>query len=159
MNNTTQSQLNSDITSEERLLALLSHLSIFLGGIILPFIIWITQKDKSKFIRFHSLQSIFFQLSMIVILLIFIIIAVIIMVVSGIGFAGSEGESAGFSIGIIIGMIILYGGIFIIIFGGIVYSVYLSIKSYNGDLIKIPIIGNNIYSRVYGQQDIQLNRS
>ncbi|MCY7362824.1 MAG: DUF4870 domain-containing protein, partial [Ignavibacteria bacterium] len=64
----------TEVASDEKLLAMLSHLSVLLGGILLPFIIWITQKDKSKFVRFHSLQAIFFQLSLAAIIVIFVIV-------------------------------------------------------------------------------------
>ena len=70
-------------TSDERLLALLSHLSVFMGGIILPLIIWATQKDKSKFVRFHSLQAIFYQLALAGIIILFVIVLVIILFASG----------------------------------------------------------------------------
>ncbi len=77
-------------TSDERLLAMLSHLSIFLGGIILPIILWATQKDKSKFVRFHSLQAIFYHLAFAVIIIVFVFVMVFVLIVSGIGLSGFQ---------------------------------------------------------------------
>ncbi|HMS64583.1 MAG TPA: DUF4870 domain-containing protein [Ignavibacteria bacterium] len=142
-------------TSDEKLLALLSHLSMFMGGIILPLIIWATQKEKSKFVRFHSLQAIFYQLSLAGIIILFVFIFLIIMLVSGIGLGaltdGQSGSGKEMPTFFIILMVILYGGIFILTIGGIGYSVYVALKSYKGELIRIPFIGNIIYQKVYGQ--------
>ena len=55
-------------TQNERFLAALSHLSILiprLGFIdlsfIVPFIIWVTQKDKSQYLAFQSFQAFTYQ--------------------------------------------------------------------------------------------------
>lgn len=145
-----------DVTSDEKLLAMLSHLSIFLGGIILPIIIWATQKDKSKFVRFHSLQAIFYHLSYAVIIILFVILMVIVLLICGVGLGiftnthyprGNGGPPAIF----FIMLILFYGGIFLLAFAGIGYAIYLAIKSYQGYLIRIPIIGNIIYKKVYEQ--------
>lgn len=151
MDNNTGTTL-SEPTSDERLLAMLSHLSIFLGGIILPIILWATQKEKSKFVRFHSLQAIFYHLAFAVIIILFVFLMVLILLVSGIGFAGfaNSGNGGEMPVFMIITMVVLYGGIFLIAFSGIGYAIYLAVKSYQGKLIKIPVIGNYVYKKVYG---------
>ena len=60
--------MNTDIpTQDERIMAALSHLSAILPmwGIIAPIIIWATQREKSAYVRFQSLQALAFQLSII----------------------------------------------------------------------------------------------
>jgi uncharacterized membrane protein len=47
-------------------------------------------------------------------------------------------------------MILLYGSIFVFIFGFMGYSVYMGIKAYQGELVKYPVIGKIIYRKVYG---------
>lgn len=142
-------------SGDERLLAMLSHLSVFMGGIILPIIIWATQKDKSRFVKFHSLQAIFLQLVLVAIVIIIVIILVIIMLIAGAGsdIFGSHhhGGQQDMPPVLIFLLIATYSGIFLIILSGIIYSVYLALKSYNGFLIKIPVIGNMIYKKVYEQ--------
>lgn len=142
-------------TSDERLLALLSHLSVFMGGIILPLIIWATQKDKSKFVRFHSLQAIFYQLALAGIIILFVIVLVIILFASGIGLGAMENAGAGGGKDLpaffIVLMIIFYAGIFLMVIAGMAYSIYVALKSYKGELIRIPVIGNIIFQKVYGQ--------
>ncbi len=51
------------IKREERIFAALSHISIlFSPGILVPVYIWATQKEKSRYVAFQSLQAIAFQL-------------------------------------------------------------------------------------------------
>lgn len=139
-------------TSDEKLLALLSHLSLFLGGIILPIIIWATQKDKSKFVRFHSLQSIFFHLS-IAAIVIFVVILFLIIIMAGIGLSNLDKMDNMDSMPplFLFLMIVFYGGLILFILAVFGYSIYLAVKSYNGELIRIPVIGNIIYKKVYEQ--------
>lgn len=51
-------------SQDERLLAAAAHGSALLPlvGIIVPLNIWITQREWSKFVRFHALQALAFQL-------------------------------------------------------------------------------------------------
>jgi len=143
-------QSSGELRSEEKILGLFAHLSLFLGGIVIPIIFWATQKDKSKFVTFHSLQALWFHL----IYIVFIIAFVLVMVIGGLGFgfisAGTMGKHIGLGPGFAIIMIIFYAVLFIIIFGVIAYAIYMGIKAYHGGLNKYPIIGNIIYKKVYG---------
>lgn len=63
----------TDTTSDERLWAMLAHLAGLLGylgaGIgqyIVPLVIYLVYKDKSKFVAFHAIQSLYFQLLLLV---------------------------------------------------------------------------------------------
>ena len=49
---------------DERILAAMAHGAILIPiyGIIIPAIIWITQKDKSRYVSFQSLQALVFHL-------------------------------------------------------------------------------------------------
>jgi uncharacterized Tic20 family protein len=53
---------------DARVMAALSHASALLPmmGVIAPIIIWVTQKEKSQYVAFQSLQALTYQLSMIV---------------------------------------------------------------------------------------------
>ena len=143
-----------NLTSEERLMAMLSHLSLLFGGIVLPIILWATQKDRSRFIRYHALQSIFFQLAYIVILVFLICVFALLAIFLGLGFglitATSTSGSGELSIALILFIVLFYGLIFVSAFGAMGYEIYLAIKSYHGAYTKIPIIGNIIYKKVYG---------
>ncbi len=141
-----------DLTSDEKMLAMLAHLSIVLGGIILAIILWATQKDKSKFVRFNSLQAIFYHIAYAVIIVAFVILFALVMIISGVGFGMfKEANNNNMPVAMIITLILFYAGLFIIIIAGIAYAIYVAVKSYQGYLIKIPIIGNIIYKKVYGE--------
>lgn len=144
-----------ELTSDEKLMAMLSHLSILFGGIILPIILWATQKDKSKFVKYHSLQAIFFHIAYVAILVVVIVALILVALISGAGFGalskGHHSNDAALSVMMIILIIVFYGAIFASIFGAMAYEIYLAIKSYHGSYIKIPIIGKIIYKKVYGE--------
>lgn len=145
-NETTNLSLPND---NDRLLSLLSHLGAMFGGIFLPLIIWATQKDKSQFIRFNSLQALFFQIAYTVVILFISIIYIAIVFITTAGTITSN-DPENFAV---LNMFMAFG-LMAIIFGSIFvffgYSIYIGIKSYQGEIKKYPIIGNIIYKRVYG---------
>ena len=141
-------------TNDERVFAMLSHFSIFIGGILLPIIFWAIKKDQSQYVRFHSLQAIFFHIAYFVALMMLIFILFIVIMVMGTGASltamDNSGTGAGLSVLMIILMIVFYGGMFVIILGAIGYGVYMGVKSYQGELVMYPIIGKKVYEKVYG---------
>ncbi|MBK9330937.1 MAG: DUF4870 domain-containing protein [Ignavibacteria bacterium] len=149
MNN--QDTVNETATSEERTLSLLCHLSMLLGGILLPIIIWATQKSKSQFVRFHSLQAIFFQITLGVIIMFGVMIFLILMLVSGFGLGefNNQGNSDP-PVFFMILMFSFYGFIFLFAFAAIGYSIYIGLKAYKGELRRVILIGNIIYKKVFG---------
>lgn len=54
---------------DERIVAALAHVSVLLPlmGVIAPIVIWVTQKDRSRYVAFQSLQAIAYQLLILVI--------------------------------------------------------------------------------------------
>ncbi len=140
-----------NLRDEEKLLSLFCHFSVFFGGLVVPVIIWAYQKDKSKFVRFHALQSIFSHL------LFSLIIAVITVLFVGVAFATniSAFEHAPHSKDmppLLIGMIIVFAFFIIIMaFAFIGFSIYWGIKAYHGYAAKIPFVGNIVYKKVYGE--------
>jgi uncharacterized Tic20 family protein len=147
---------NTVPSNDERLLALLAHLSVLFGGIILPIVIWAVQKDKSQFVRFHSLQAVFYHVAYIALLVIFIFALVFFVLAFGAGFgvlsAGHHSDPGAFPVFIILMTSIFYLGIFIVVFAFIGYGVYVAVKAYGGSYIKIPVIGNIIYNKIFSGQ-------
>ena len=143
-----EEQNTSTITNEEKLISLLSHLSIYFGSLIVPIVLWAVYKDKSQYIRFQSLQTIFFQLAFTA------SIIIIIVIFAGFGIAGSlitsdDPTGEGPAVFFIIPFVIMYG---VLIFGSIAvlaYSTYMGIKAYQGEIKKYIIVGKIIYSNVY----------
>ena len=62
-------------TQDDKLWAMLSHLSGFLGYSIVvgqfaaPLIIYLMYKDKSRYVAYHALQSLYFQLALLLVLI------------------------------------------------------------------------------------------
>jgi uncharacterized Tic20 family protein len=139
-----------EISSEEKLISLLCHLSLFFGGVILPFIMWLVYKDKTKFVRFHALQALWFQVSYIALLVVLVLIVAVIGILMGlITDSNSPHDDPSFLAVILI--FLLYGGIMICIFGAYAYSVYVGVKAFQGELKKYVFLGNIIYNKVYGR--------
>jgi len=59
-------QVSAIHKQDERILAALAHGAILLPiyGIIIPVIIWITRKEKSRYVSFQSLQGLVFHLTL-----------------------------------------------------------------------------------------------
>jgi uncharacterized protein len=137
------------ISNDDKVLSILCHLSLLFGGILMPIIIWAIKKEQSKFVRFHSLQSIFFHLAFVVIFAVMIVVVVLAIVFTGVGF-GSARHASGMPAIFLIIVLIFSVVLILLALGGTGYSVYLAVKSYQGEKIKIPVIGKIIYEKVYG---------
>ncbi|RME23341.1 MAG: DUF4870 domain-containing protein [Deltaproteobacteria bacterium] len=51
-----------ETTSEERTLALVAHLLVFIAPVLGPLVIYLIKKDTSRFVAYHALQATVFQL-------------------------------------------------------------------------------------------------
>lgn len=139
-----------NISNEDKMIAMFAHLSIFFGSIIVPVIFWILYDRKSNFVKFHSLQSLFFHIAYIVIMVgVIIIVAVVGMIAGLITKTGGSpsGNPGAFQIIVMLALAVLVFGY---IFGCFGYAVYLALNSYKGGMKKYPIIGNIVYKKVYG---------
>lgn len=118
-------------SSNERLLAMLIYLTNFITSLIvpiIPFIIWLLKRDESEYIDYHGKEFLNFYLS-------YLIGGLALLVLTAISFV--------FSIIPVIGWIpILFIGLAWSVLGVvfIVLSIIAAIKSFNGELYKIPFI-------------------
>jgi uncharacterized Tic20 family protein len=141
-------------SNEEKLLALFSHLSIFIGGIVLPIIFWAINRDKSRFVSYHSLQAVFFHIAFIVLTIALVIIMVVIGIGLGIISAGTFAAGKNGSIFIFIAVFAFYALFFLALFLFIGYGIYVGIKSYKGELTGYPVIGKLVYEKVYRENKV-----
>ena len=137
-----------EISKEEKLMALLSHLSIFIPniGILALIIIWVTNKEKSNFVRFNALQAIFFQLIFFILMMLFIFVGIILMLVAIPWFDLSSNAEPGILFFLSMVFMFMYFPLWII-FG--IYAVVASAKSFKGRIFKYAIIGRIIERKVY----------
>jgi uncharacterized protein len=142
------------ISNEDRTLSMFCHLSMLIGGIIMPIVIWAIKKEKSKFVRYHSLQSIFFHLAFSVIIAVSIVVFAIIIIATGVGIGTSKSipQTSGLSALIVILAFAFLSIILLSALGAIAYSIYLAVKSYQGEKTRVPVIGKIIYEKVYGKK-------
>lgn len=111
------------VSDDERLWGMLSHLASLLtyvsavGQFVAPLVIYLVYKDKSRFVTFHALQSLFFQLALLV----------AILVVSGIGLA-----TCGFGFLLLVPL-----GV-----AALVYNIVAAIKAFNGEWFDYWLVGN-----------------
>lgn len=64
-------------SSDEKNLALLSHIGTFFGGFIVPLVVWLVKKDESEYVARHAKESLNFQIS----ILIYVVAAAILMII------------------------------------------------------------------------------
>jgi len=83
----------NNVTQEERLLGLFAHLSMFFGSLIIPIIFWAINKDKSKFVTFHSLQALFFHIAYTVVLVFLVVFVAVAGMAAGLIVPGQDGPS------------------------------------------------------------------
>src|SRR6476660_5138906 len=63
-------------TSDEKTLALLSHVLTFVFPILAPLIIYLLKKDESSFVAYHAKESLNFQITMAIVSILLIITVV-----------------------------------------------------------------------------------
>jgi uncharacterized Tic20 family protein len=73
-------------TSDERTMAILSHILCIVAGFIAPLIIYLIKKDESAFVREHAKESLNFQITMFIVYIILIVtvIGILLLWVAGI---------------------------------------------------------------------------
>ena len=107
---------------------------IWIVGLIFFFL-----EKENRFVRFHAMQSILFGIANTVIMTALVIVAVILTFAFGIG-----GAMVGGGIGTLISMIVwliwlIFWLIALVFLVGLVFA---AIKAYQGQMFKLPIIGN-----------------
>ena len=138
---------SNEPAKDDKLISLFSHLSIFLGAVILPIILWAIYKDKSRFIKFNAMQALFFQLLYTIIITLFgLFLAFLSILADDFNYDRYNG---GLSPQLIFGWLFLLG---LAMFLFYIPAVYIGIKSYKGKISKYFIIGNIVYNKVYGNQ-------
>jgi|ERR1035438_2667742 uncharacterized Tic20 family protein len=63
-------------TSDERTMAILSHILTFVAPFLAPLIIYLIKKDESKFVEWHAKESLNFQITLVIICIILVLTVV-----------------------------------------------------------------------------------
>ncbi len=137
------------VTPNEKLLAMFAHLSMFFGSLWVPLIFWAINKDKSKFVSFHSLQALFFHIAYTVVLVVLVVFVAIVGMAAGLI---KPGQNSPPDVGALQIIVILVLGVIVIgfVFGSVAIAIINAISAYKGGMKKYPIIGNIVYKKIYG---------
>jgi len=135
----------TEIVSEERLFAAASHgAAILFGwGIVIPLVIWISQRERSNFVKFHALQAMAFQLTQTLfsIVMAFGLMFVYIVVLMATGFFTIESGSDNMP-GLFAGQMLLFAGMFCMMAVYPVVGVIGAALTIAGRDFRYPILGN-----------------
>ena len=145
-------------SQDERVVAALSHVSALLPmmGVIAPIVIWVTQREKSRYVAFQALQALVYQLSMIAAWIIGMgfYMCSFLVTFATIPFASSAGASQYadpfLGMAFIIPMLV-FGAIFVGGFFFVVYGVIGAIMAFQGKPFRYIIIGSRV-ERFMGQK-------
>ena len=66
-------QANYIPSSDEKTMAILSHILALVAPILAPLIIYLVKKDESKYIEYHAKESLNFQISMMIVTLVLLV--------------------------------------------------------------------------------------
>ena len=130
-------------SNDDRTLAALAHVSPILnfvlggvGGLLAAGAIWLIYKDKSKWVAFHGMQSLVFQLAQLITVLI------VVGVPWAIGFAFSF-ITLGFGalLAVPIMIVVMFIGL-ALLFAGLIYSLYGAYQIYEGREFKYKWVGD-----------------
>jgi len=107
---------------------------IWIVGVVFFFI-----EKENKFVRFHAMQSILFGIANTVIIIVLMVIAFVLTFAFGIG-----GAIVGGGIGTLVSMLVwviwlLFWAIMMALICGLIFA---AVKAYQGQKLKLPIIGN-----------------
>jgi uncharacterized membrane protein len=98
---------------------------------ILGLINFLIEKE-SKFVKFHGIQSVLYSVSIgVVFTVVWIVLFVFSLILSTVS------DVLGMIMGLITGL--LFFAFFIAMLGGLIYAAY---KAYQGQMFKLPIVGN-----------------
>jgi hypothetical protein len=118
-----------DKGTDDNLMAAIAHAGILVLGVLLPVIIWLIKKEKSKYVAFQALQAAVYQLAVFVLFIgLWVVMFVLAIVTGGLG-------------GIL--MILLLPLILI----AVVYGLYGAYMCYQGKDFKYVLIGNMLAKR------------
>lgn len=133
------------ISKDDKLVAMLAHLTFTVGYILVPLLAWLYYRKKSRFVKFHSMQALIFDIVFSFGLLLFSFIM---------SFAvdnASNGNSASIFQGSFASIFetIVFIAFLMYFLGGIYLLIAVGISANNGGFRKYPVIGKIVYAEIY----------
>ncbi len=141
---------------DERILAALAHITILipLMGVIAPILIWITQKDKSRYVGFQALQAVVFQLVLVLAWFLGMgcyMASIFISIIGTAGFGAGNPSSAPTSTpGEVFGVIwvlipfCIFGVIILAGLAFVIYGIIAALQALRGNTFRYALIGDRV---------------
>ena len=107
---------------------------IWIVGLIFFFL-----EKENRFIRFHAMQSVLYGIVWTVFMIVLIIVGMIFTFI-GAALAATAGDAIGSLFGILVGVVWLL--IWVVPLALLVGLILTAVKAYQGQTVKLPIIGN-----------------
>ena len=152
-------------TQDERVMAALAQISVLVPflGVVAPIVIWVTQKDKSYYVAFQSLQAIAFQLTMVFAWFIgmgcymcsFFSMFLAIPLASSMKSSGSISHLFGLGF---LAPFLVFGLMFVGGFLFILYGLVGAVMTFQGKPFRYVIIGRRVERFLQAKQDIASNQ-
>lgn len=144
MNETTPAVLYEP-TSDERTMATLAHALMIIGGWLAPLIIWLVKRE-SKFVSFHALQALWWQVCVLVGMMFFVFgwIGLILFTVFHAAASSASHPSAPPPLGFFILAPIIWLCWIGIAITNIVLAIVYAIKAGHGEWADYPVIGRRV---------------
>jgi|SRR6185436_18935117 len=83
----TEEQPSYTPTSDEKTMAILSHILCLVAGIIPPLIIYLIKKDESKFVEAHAKEALNFMITVLIVCFVLFISVIGILLIWAVGIA------------------------------------------------------------------------
>jgi hypothetical protein len=113
-----------DKGTDDNLMAAIAHAGILVFGVLLPLIIWLIKKEKSKYVAFQALQAAIYQLAVFVVFIgLWIVFMILAFVTGGLG---------GILFILLIPLMLI----------AVVYGLYGAYMCYQGKDFKYVLVGN-----------------
>jgi uncharacterized Tic20 family protein len=120
-NSTAKDSLAQKSVSDERLMAAIAHAGVLIT-VVVALVIWLTQKEKSKYVEFQAKQALVYQLVVGVALSVMMVISFILMFVY---------------IGLLLIPVVM-----LLCIVAVIYGLYAAYQTYQGKDFKYIIIGD-----------------
>ncbi|MGH9669284.1 MAG: DUF4870 domain-containing protein [Terriglobales bacterium] len=122
-------------TQDERTMAMLAHLLQLFTGFLGPLVIYFIRRE-SRFVAFHSLQAVFWQLC----LALFFFVGIVLMIFTVV--AGATQGSSKDGSPLVIGFFVLFWlGTFAVSILNLVVVIYFTVKASKGEWAENPLVG------------------
>ncbi|WP_420642187.1 DUF4870 domain-containing protein [Candidatus Leptofilum sp.] len=133
-------------TQDDKIVGALGHAAALLPmwGIVVPAIIWVTQREKSDYIRQQSIQALAWQVTQIILLFGgFALYMVSFFLMFGSVFIMEEMAASGPPAGFFLPFCVM-GFIFLIMIVTIIVAIYAAVRNLQGHDFTYPLVGQRV---------------